>query len=702
MTGPILKLLGATGASGPLLFIRGGRGLALGERVVVELPDGPPRSGQLVEVGEDAAVVQMLEDTVGLSAGKATITLTGEVPRAVVGSELVGRVLSGGGRALDGLPDPVGEALLPLTGAPLNPARRLPPSDFIETGISAVDGLDTLVRGQKLPVFSGPGLPGMELAARLATWARAPRGEPFAVVFVGLGVTDREARRFLKVMEDAGVGGETTVYLNLASDPTIERLLAPRMALTQAEFLAFERGLHVLVVIADILHYCDALREVAAAREEIPGRRGYPGYMYTDLASLFERAGIAEGRSGSVTQIPILTMPDDDITHPIPDLTGYITEGQLVLGRELHRRGVWPPIDVLPSLSRLMNAGIGPERTVPEHREWANQLYALYARGREARLTAAIVGEGSLGAGDREAIGFADRFERELVGQGEVRRTIGETMDIGWALIETFPHEELTRISEATWATRRAPMAGVDARPGPEASGERAGAMKYKLDSRPTRLNLLRARRRLERVREGSDLLRRKREALVRELLRQARPAVSERERIERTAAVAYPALVDALAREGSSGVRASAEPLREVAVTMSSAHGMGARGRIRRGVPATRAHDGGAGDGARPDAARDHRGRGVVRDARAAPRRGRAPRDAASQARPRGRPDVAAGARPRAARAAGAGVRDHTDDGPAGRAGAGGASEAPPLPPEAESRRNSGRLDPHRVITRG
>jgi len=454
MNRPIVRIHGGEGAAGPLLFVRGGGGVALGELVTLEQPDAEPRSGQLVDVSDELAVVQLLEDAVGLAPGRTTVTFTGDVPRAAVGRELVGRVLGGGGRALDGLPEPVGEALLPLTGAPLNPVRRLPPSDFIETGISAVDGLNTLVRGQKLPVFSGPGLPGMELAARLATWSRAPRDEPFAVVFVGLGITDREARRFLDAMEAAGAGGQSTVYLNRASDPTMERLLAPRLALTQAEFLAFEHGLHVLVVIADVLHYCDALREVAAAREEIPGRRGYPGYMYTDLASLFERAGIAEGRSGSVTQIPILTMPDDDITHPIPDLTGYITEGQIVLGRELHRRGVWPPVDVLPSLSRLMNAGIGEGRTVSEHREWANQLYALYARGREARLTAAIVGESSLSAGDREAITFADRFEGELVGQGDRRRTLAETISVGWKLIECFPREELTRISDATWEAR--------------------------------------------------------------------------------------------------------------------------------------------------------------------------------------------------------------------------------------------------------
>ncbi|MDH5590759.1 MAG: V-type ATP synthase subunit B, partial [Gemmatimonadota bacterium] len=420
-----------------------------------ESPDDPSRSGQLIEVSDTLAVVQLLEDTVGLAPGRVVVTLTGEVSRAIVGSELLGRVLSGGGTALDGLPEPVGSALLPLDGSPLNPVRRLPPSDFIETGLSAVDGLNTLVRGQKLPVFSGPGLPGMEVAARIATWARAPRGEPFATIFVGLGITDREARRFLERMDEAGVSSRSVVYLNRAGDPTIERLLAPRIALTQAEFLAFEEGLHVLVVIADMLHYCDALREVGAAREEIPGRRGYPGYMYTDLASLFERAGIAEGRGGSVTQIPILTMPDDDITHPIPDLTGYITEGQLVLSRELHRKGVSPPIDVLPSLSRLMNAGIGEGRTVPEHRAWAHQLYALYARGREARLTAAIVGEASLSPPDRMAMSFADRFEEEFVGQGAARRTLRETLDRGWALMEGFPRSELTRIPDDIWRAHR-------------------------------------------------------------------------------------------------------------------------------------------------------------------------------------------------------------------------------------------------------
>jgi V/A-type H+-transporting ATPase subunit B len=371
-----------------------------------------------------------------------------------VGRELLGRALTGAGVPLDGLPPPVGEALAPIWGTPMNPVRRVPPAQFIETGVSAIDGMNTLVRGQKLPVFAGPGLPALDLAARIVEWSRAPHGEPFAVVFVGIGITARETRGFLDRFERAGALERSVLYLNQASDPTVERMLAPRLALAEAEFLAFEAGMHVLVVMADITHYCEALRAIAAAREEIPGRRGFPGYLYSDLASLFERAGIIQGRTGSVTQIPVLTMPDDDITHPIPDLTGYITEGQVVLGRDLHRRGLFPPVDVLPSLSRLMNAGIGAGRTAPEHREWADQLYASYARGREARLLAAIVGESGLAAADRRALAFAERFEREFVNQGPRRRGLRETISVGWRLLESLPREDLVRIRDSTWAAR--------------------------------------------------------------------------------------------------------------------------------------------------------------------------------------------------------------------------------------------------------
>lgn len=445
---------GAQSAGGPLIYLRDTPWAAQGEWVTIQGPDAPPRRGQVIDAGVEVTVVQVLEETLGLSPARAEITLTGDVAHAVVGRELLGRVLNGMGQPLDGLPAPVGSAIRPIWAAPLNPARRARPSDFIETGISAIDGMNTLVRGQKLPVFSGPGLPGLDLAADIVEDARAPHGEPFAVVFVGIGITARETEGFLSRFQRSGTVDRSVLYLNETRDPTIERLLAPRVALAQAEFLAFEAGMHVLVVIADMTHYCEALREIATAREEIPGRRGYPGYMYTDLASIYERAGIVQGRAGSVTQIPIVTMPDDDITHPIADLTGYITEGQVVLSRELHRRGVYPPIDVLPSLSRLMNAGIGREKTVPEHREWADQLYAVYTRGRDARLMAAIVGEAGLADTDRRSLAFAQKFEDEFVRQGASRRTLAETIETGWRLLETLPRTDLTRISDATWVRR--------------------------------------------------------------------------------------------------------------------------------------------------------------------------------------------------------------------------------------------------------
>jgi V/A-type H+-transporting ATPase subunit B len=448
---------GAHAAAGPLLYVRPTPAAALGEWVTIRAPGQLERRGQVIDAGVDVSVIQVLEETVGLPPASAVVTLTGEQASVVVGRELLGRAFNGVGLPADGLPPPVGEALRPIWGAPLNPARRERPRDFIETGVSAIDGMNTLVRGQKLPVFSGPGLPGLELAAQIVEGARAPRGEPFAVVFVGIGITARETDTFLERFEKSGARERSVLYLNETRDPTIERLLAPRVALAQAEFLAFEAGMHVLVVIADLTHYCEALREIATAREEIPGRRGYPGYMYTDLAGIYERAGIIQGRPGSVTQIPIVTMPDDDITHPIPDLTGYITEGQLVLSRELHRRGVYPPIDVLPSLSRLMNAGIGKGRTRIGHRDWADQLYALYARGREARLMAAIVGEAGLPEADRRALTFTERFEQEFVGQGEVRRTLPETLAAGWRLLESVPRDDLTRISDEAWASRVEP-----------------------------------------------------------------------------------------------------------------------------------------------------------------------------------------------------------------------------------------------------
>lgn len=450
---------GAWAAAGPLLYLAGAQRAALGEWVTVTSPGQPDLRGQVVDAGGEVTVVQVLEDTLGLAPSTAAVTLTGDVAHTVVGRDLLGRALSGLGEPKDGLPRPIGEALQPLWGAPINPTRRLPPSDFIETGVSAIDGMNTLVRGQKLPVFSGPGLPALELAATIVENARAPRGEPFAVVFVAIGITERETRTFLDRFQHSEALERSVFYLNQAQDPTIERLLAPRAGLACAEHLAFVHGLQVLVVMADITHYCEALREVAAARDEVPGRRGYPGYMYTDLASIFERAGVVEGCAGSVTQLPILTMPDDDITHPIPDLTGYITEGQVVLSRELQRRGVSPPIDVLPSLSRLMNAGLGAAHTVPEHRKWADQLYAVYARGREARMMVAIVGEAGLQPADRRALAFAEAFERTFVGQGDQRRSIADTIAAGWRLLDRLPPQDLLKLTPGMLAGRAAARA---------------------------------------------------------------------------------------------------------------------------------------------------------------------------------------------------------------------------------------------------
>jgi V/A-type H+/Na+-transporting ATPase subunit B len=459
------RIRGALGIAGPLLFLEGVPRARLGELVRIRgEPPGPglapeERTGQVIALSRERIAVQVLEETRGIAPARVEVTLTGQVARLGVSRAMLGRVLDGLGRPADGLPPPLAEARPPVHGAALNVTRREKPSDFIETGVSAVDGLNTLVRGQKLPVFSCAGLPASRLAAQIVRQARvrAGEGESFAVVFAAMGAPFREYHAFLESFREAGVLDRTVVFLNRADDPPIERLLTPRCALTCAEHLAFAHGLHVLVVLTDVTSYCEALREVALAREEVPGRRGYPGYMYTDLASLFERAGRVRGRPGSLTQLQILTMPDDDLTHPIPDLTGYITEGQIVLSRELDRRGVYPPIDVLPSLSRLMGLGVGPGRTRADHRPVADQLYALYARGRDVRRTAAIVGAASLGDEERRLLAFADAFEVELVGQGDAFRTIEETLEIGWRLLSTFPPAALTRIPEAIVRARTTP-----------------------------------------------------------------------------------------------------------------------------------------------------------------------------------------------------------------------------------------------------
>ncbi|MDW8317072.1 MAG: V-type ATP synthase subunit B [Anaerolineae bacterium] len=444
-----------THITGPLLFVERVQGVGYDEIVDVLLPTGEVRRGQVLEVNRDRAVVQVFAGTRGLGLEDTRVRFRGEVMRLGVGLDMLGRTLSGSGLPIDGGPPITAQEWRDINGLPINPVARDHPSEFIQTGISAIDGLNTLVRGQKLPIFSGFGLPANELAAQIAAQARVRGAEEeaegavsqeFAVVFAALGITYREASFFRRHFEESGALERSVLFLNLADDPTIERLLTPRAALTTAEFLAFDQGMHVLVIMTDMTNYCEALREVSSAREEVPGRRGYPGYMYTDLATLYERAGRIRGRPGSVTQLIILSMPDDDITHPIPDLTGYITEGQIVLSRDLHRRGIRPPIDVLPSLSRLMNAGIGPGKTREDHRSVADQLYAFYAQGRDLRRLVAIVGEAALSREDQRYLAFAGRFEQEFIHQGDANRSVEETLDLAWKLLAAFPIAEMKRI----------------------------------------------------------------------------------------------------------------------------------------------------------------------------------------------------------------------------------------------------------------
>jgi V/A-type H+/Na+-transporting ATPase subunit B len=434
--------------SGPLLIADHAEHVAYDELVEVVTPSGERRLGQVLEIEGDRMVVQVLGGTRGLDIDSTAVLVRARAARMPVGPDLVGRIFDGMGRPADDGPELLPEAERDLNGRPVNPVARAHPAEFIETGISAIDGLHTLVRGQKLPVFSGYGLPGLELAAQIAESARVPSSDDgFVVVFAAIGVTDREAA-FLRARFAEGAALERSVlFVNRADEPAAERISCPRAALTAAEYLAFERGMHVLVVLVDMTNYCEALREAAAARDEVPGRRGYPGYMYSDLASLFERAGRIRGRPGSVTQIPILSMPDDDVTHPIPDVTGYITEGQIVLSRELDRRGIAPPIDVLPSLSRLMNAGIGDGSTREDHRGVADQISAFLGRGRELRNLISIVGEQALSDDDRRILAFVDQFERRFVGQDTQRRSIIETLDLAWELLAAFPADELKRIT---------------------------------------------------------------------------------------------------------------------------------------------------------------------------------------------------------------------------------------------------------------
>jgi len=436
---------------GPLIFLERIVDVGYGEVVEIIGPDGEIRLGQVMEVDQLRCMVRVFVGTTGLDLDQTRVRFTGDIARLDVSLTMLGRVLDGTGRPMDGGPPIIPERSLDINGLPINPIVRTQPSEFIQTGLSAIDGLNTLTRGQKLPIFSGAGLPANPLAAQISSQARVKSAggqgrEQFAVVFAAIGITHREASFFMDQFRASEAMDRTVLFVNQADDPSIERIFTPRAALTCAEFLAFTHNRHVLVILTDMTNYCEALREIAAASEEVPGRRGYPGYMYSDLASLYERAGKIQGKPGSVTQLVILTMPDDDITHPIPDLTGYITEGQIVLRRDLHRKGVYPPIDVLPSLSRLMNAGIGEGKTRSDHRHVADQLYALYAEGRDLRRLVAIIGEAALSANDRRILDFADHFEKQFIGQGQVDRDIQATLALAWELLAPMPKDLLKRI----------------------------------------------------------------------------------------------------------------------------------------------------------------------------------------------------------------------------------------------------------------
>ena len=413
--------------------------------------DGGRRRGRVLEVDRDRALVQLFENSQGLQISSSRAKFLGRSMELAVSEDMLGRVFDGMGNPRDGGAPLIAEKRMDVNGEPINPAARDYPNEFIQTGVSAIDGLNTLVRGQKLPVFSMSGLPHAELAAQIARQARVlGSDEKFAVVFAAVGITYEEADYFIRDFRETGAITRTVLFTNLANDPAIERIATPKMALTAAEYLAYDLGMHVLVIITDITNYCEALREVSAARKEVPGRRGYPGYLYTDLAAMYERAGRIRGKKGSITQIPILTMPEDDKTHPIPDLTGYITEGQIILSRELYQKGVLPPVDVLPSLSRLKDKGIGAGKTREDHADTMNQLFSAYARGKEAKELSAILGEAALTETDKLYAKFAEEFEKRYVSQGfSCNRTIEETLDLGWELLRILPRSELKRIKEA-------------------------------------------------------------------------------------------------------------------------------------------------------------------------------------------------------------------------------------------------------------
>jgi len=439
-----------TEVNGPLIIVNKIVNVKYDELVEIELSDGEKRRGQVLEVSEDRAIVQMFEGTTGIDISHTKVRFLGKVLEIPVSTDMLGRIFDGSGKPIDKGPKIIPEKRLDINGSPLNPYARDYPNDFIQTGISSIDVLNTLVRGQKLPIFSGSGLPHAKVASQIARQAKVlGKEESFSVVFAAMGITFEEANFFISDFRRTGAIEKSVMYINLANDPAIERLITPKMALTTAEYLAFEKDMHVLVILTDMTNYCEALREVSAARKEIPGRRGYPGYLYTDLATLYERAGRIKEKKGSITMVPILSMPEDDKTHPIPDLTGYITEGQIILARELHLKGIYPPINVLPSLSRLKDKGIGKEKTREDHSNVMNQLFASYARGKESKELATILGEAALTEEDKKYVKFSDKFEEIFVQQGEdENRDIEKSLGIGWEALAMLPVNELKRIKD--------------------------------------------------------------------------------------------------------------------------------------------------------------------------------------------------------------------------------------------------------------
>ncbi len=433
------------GINGPLLFISGAYGCVYGELVRIVYGDDSVRWGQIIQIDKDVAVIQVFEGTMALQVPGVTVYFERDVVKVPISKDLIGRILDGRGRPKDDLPPVIPERYEPVVGKPINPALRKSPSLYIETGISTIDLLNTLLKGQKLPIFAGGGLPASEIAVQLVKQARSESSK-FLIVFAGMGISFKEADFFMSEFKESGIRSKGIFFMNMADDPAVERLLTPRCALTVAEYFAFELGYDVLVILIDMLNYCDALREVSAAREEIPGRRGYPGYMYSDLATIYERAGCIRGKEGSITQVPILTMPADDMTHPVVDLTGYITEGQIVLSRTLNNRGIYPPVDVLPSLSRLMNKGIGKGKTFPEHRALADQLYSCYAMAVEIQRLVMIVGEEGLTEVERKYLEFGKAFEEKFINQGKRGRSLKESVEAAWECLRLLPKKELVKL----------------------------------------------------------------------------------------------------------------------------------------------------------------------------------------------------------------------------------------------------------------